>query len=146
MKVILTSDVKGTGKKGQIINVSDGFARNCLFPKNLAVSADTTHVKELNEKNEATKRKASKLLQEAIDKKAELEGTTITVKVKCGENGKLFGSVTSKDIANSLTEQGYEIDKKMVLLKDPIKKTGREMIDIKLHTKVIARVNVVLEP
>lgn len=145
MKVILLKDVKGKGKEGDVVNVNDGYARNCLFPKNLAMEASASAVNELNQKNAAIAR------QKAIEKAAaqelykKLNGQNLSIKVKCGANGKLFGSVTSKEIAQSLTEMGYDIDKKMVKMSSPIKTIGTTSIDIKLYTKIVAKVNITLE-
>ena len=146
MKVILLQDVKSQGKEGDIIEVSKGYAANFLFPRKLAAPA------EGNALNEAKQKKASEELrrQKALDKaKADqeaLNGATIHIKVRAGEKeGKIFGSVTSKEIAQELEAQGYTVDKHSVSLKEPIKQLGRQMVDVKLYGGLTARVNVVVE-
>lgn len=145
MKVILLEDVKGKGKAGDMVNVNDGYARNFLFPKNLAQQATQGNMKIVEQKKAAEKRHIEEERKEANDLKDKLDGRTISVKVKAGENGKIFGSVTSKEIAKALKEDGYIIDKKKILLKDPIKSIGREMIDIRVYPEIVARINVVVE-
>lgn len=145
MKVILLEDVKDQGKKGNVIDVNEGYARNFLIKKNLAAPATAGVL------NEIAQRKAAEARHKEMEKKAakelldKINGITVKVKVKCGESGKLFGSVTSKEIADALTNDGYEVDKKMVMLKEPIKNIGRVMVDIKIYHEMTARVNVVVE-
>ncbi len=144
MKVILLADVKGTGKKGDIKEVSDGYARNFLFKKNLAKEADSVSVNNLKMQNEA----AAFHKQEEINRNTELAKqmnlAEVTVKVKCGEKGRIFGSVTSQEIADGLAAIGYEIDKKKIIVKDPIKNLGIYRVDVKLmpniSTKIVVKV------
>ena len=145
MKVILLEDVKSQGKKGELINVNDGYARNFLIPKHLAMEATSNNVNTLEQKRQEEARRKAKQKKDAEELGAKINGTTIKVSVKCGENGKLFGSVTSKEIAEALSTGAYNVDKKMVMLKDPIKAIGRQMVDIRLHHYVTVRVNIVVE-
>ena len=134
MKVILLDNIKGVGKKDEIINASDGYARNYLFPKKLAVEAtkeNLNKIKKQNEKNEA----------EEIAK--QLKEITLTIKVKAGESGKIFGGVTSKEISENLKNQyKIEVDKKKIEVKETIKNLGRFNINIKLYEGVNAKLNV----
>ena len=134
MKVILTQDIKSIGKKGQVINASDGYARNYLLPKKLAVIADNTNLNELKTKQDANKyrRDMSKASAEELSKK-----------IKAGENGKTFGSVTSKDIADELNKKYFvEVDKKKIGLNDAIKTLGVYTIDIKLFEGITGKLKV----
>lgn len=145
MKVVLLEDLKNKGKKGDIINVNDGYATNYLIPKKLAVTANNTIINEVSQKKAADEARIKKQKEEAAKAKEALTTATVYVKVKCGESGKIFGSVTSKEIATSLNDMGYNVDKKNILLKEPIKKIGRDMVEIKLYHDIIARVNIVVE-
>jgi large subunit ribosomal protein L9 len=145
MKVILLEDVKSQGKKGELINVNDGYARNFLIPKNLAMEATSNNVNTLEQKRQEELRRKAKEKKDAEELGAKINGTTIKVPVKCGENGKLFGSVTAKEIAEALSTGSYTVDKKMVMLKEPIKAIGRQMVDIRLHHDVTVRINIVVE-
>lgn len=143
MKVILLEDVKSVGKKGELVNTSDGYAKNFLFPKKLAVEATKSNLNdfELKQKAEARRKKEEFEQAQAIAK--ELENKTVTVKVKTGENGKLFGSVTNKEVAEEIVKQtGLEIDKKKVSIGDPIKMVGERTAVIKLHPKVSAEITI----
>lgn len=122
MKVILLKDVKGTGKKGEMKEVSDGYARNFLLPKKMAIVADNTAVKELNEKNKAAENKAQKEYEAAVELGKKMEEMNIVMYSKAGDGGRLFGSITSKDIAEQLKKQhGIVVDKRKVLLNEPIR-------------------------
>ncbi|NCA66775.1 MAG: 50S ribosomal protein L9 [Clostridia bacterium] len=145
MKVVLQEDLKGKGKKGDVITVSDGYAMNFLIPKKIAVNASSTIINEINQKKAADIARMKKEKEDALKGKDALSSATVRVKVKCGESGKIFGSVTSKEIATALNNMGFNVDKKNIILKEPIKKIGREMIEIKLYHDVIARVNIVVE-
>lgn len=142
MKVILLEDVKGKGKKNDMVNVPDGYARNFLFPKNLAKEASNSGINEISQKKESEKARLLKEKEEAQALKDSLSGATVNVKVRCGENGKIFGSVTSKEIAEALVAQGFNIDKRMIILKESIRQTGRQMVDVKVYKDMIARVNI----
>lgn len=145
MKVILKQDVKGLGKKGDIVNASDGYARNFLFPKNLAVEATEGALKDQQIKKENEAKKKLKELQEAKELAKKLSQISLTLKVKAGDKGKLFGSITSKDISEALKEQyGYEIDKKKIVLDEAIKVAGEYDIEIKVYPEVSAKLKVTI--
>ena len=143
MKVILLKDVKGTGKKGEVKEVSDGYARNFLLPKKMAVVADNTAVKELNEKNKAAENKAQKEYEAAVELGKKMEEMNIVIYSKAGDGGRLFGSITSKDIAEQLKKQhDIVIDKRKVLLNEPIRALGSTNVEIKIHQKVVTKIRV----
>lgn len=148
MKVILTQDIKSVGKKGQIINASDGYARNYLLPKKLAVVADNANLNELKTKQDANKYKKDMSRASAEELAQKMKSFEITFKIKAGENGKTFGSVTAKDIAESLNKKYFvEVDKKKIELNDAIKTIGTYQIDIKLFEGIVGKlkVNVIAE-
>jgi large subunit ribosomal protein L9 len=148
MKVILLDNIKGVGKKDEIINASDGYARNYLFPKKLAVEATKENLGKLESKNEANKFKKQNEKNDAIEVANKLKELVLTIKVKAGENGKIFGGVTSKEISENLKEQyKIEIDKKKIEVKETIKSIGRFTINIKLYEGVNAKltVNIIAE-
>ena len=146
MKVILKQDVKGTGKKGDILDVSDGYAKNFLLKKGLAEQASSVAVNSLKlqkaaeERRRAEEAAAIRALAKTMDK------SKVTLSIKCGENGKVFGSVTSREIAAKLAELGYDVDKKKIVLKDPIKTVGDYTIEIRLMEGVSAKVFVSVVP
>lgn len=145
MKVILLSDVKGTGKKGEVYEVSDGYARNCLIKKGLAKEATAVEINSLKIKKEAEefhKREEVKRLTEIA---ARLKNSVIRCKVKAGEQGKIFGSVTSQEIVNALADSGFELDKKMIILPEPIKKLGVYTVEIKLMSGITTKISVKVE-
>lgn len=145
MKVILLADVKGVGKKEQIINASDGYAKNFLFPKGLAVEANAGNMKKLDNKHKQEEQQAKELLDEAKAMCDKLEALTIDIKVKIGSNGKLFGAVTNKEIASALKQQHQvDIDKKKIVLSEAIKTVGEKEVAVKLHPKVTAKLKVVV--
>ena len=148
MKLILLDNIKGVGKKDEIINASDGYARNYLFPKKLAVEATKENLGKLESKNEANKFKKQNEKNDAIEVANKLKELVLTIKVKAGENGKIFGGVTSKEISENLKEQyKIEIDKKKIEVKETIKNIGRFTINIKLYEGVNAKltVNIIAE-
>jgi large subunit ribosomal protein L9 len=146
MKVILKADVKGVGKKGEVINASTGYARNYLFPRNLAVEATEGSMKTLEKQRELEAQKRAEELEEARKLAKKLEGMTVEIKVKAGENGKLFGSITSKDISDSLKEQySIDIDKKKIVLSEPIKVAGGYTSEVKVYPEVNAKLKVLVE-
>lgn len=148
MKVILTQDIKSVGKKGQIINASDGYARNYLLPKKLAVVADNANLNELKTKQDANKYKKDMSRASAEELAQKMKEFELLFKIKAGENGKTFGSVTAKDIAEELNKKYFvEVDKKKIGLNDAIKTLGTYMIDIKLFEGITGKlkVNVVSE-
>ncbi len=142
MKVILKADVKGQGKAGQIVNVSDGYARNFLFPKGLAVEANASTMGELNSKNAAAAHHIEEEKQAARDTAAKIEGKVITIKAKAGAGGKLFGSVTSKEVAEEVKKQlGVEIDRRKLSMND-IKSFGDFPAEVKLYNGITAKLTV----
>lgn len=143
MKVILKQDIKGVGKKDQVINAADGYARNFLFPKGLAVPADSGNMNALKAKNDANQARKERDLKDAKILAEELKTKMITISVKAGSNGKLFGGVTSKEISEALKSQlKVDVDKKKVLLSDVIKQEGTFIVDLKLQEGVIAKIKV----
>ncbi|SDG79186.1 50S ribosomal protein L9 [Desulfosporosinus hippei] len=143
MKVILQADVKGTGKKGQILEVADGYARNFLFPKKLAVEATTGNINDISHKKAVEERRKLKEKEDAVLLGNKLSTFKVEVKTKTGEGGRLFGSVTSKEIADALKKQhGVEIDKRKLDLKEPIKALGSYEVNVKVHPEVIAKLQV----
>ena len=147
MKVILKQDIKGVGKKDQVINAADGYARNYLFPKGLAVPADQGNMNNLKAKNESIAYKKSEDLKEAKEIAERMKKLTVKIKVKAGENGKLFGAVTAKEISEALKKEfDIDIDKKKVLLNESIKTAGTTRVDIKLNEGVMANVLVMVVP
>ncbi len=143
MKVILTQDIKSVGKKGQILDASDGYARNYLLPRKLAVVADNANLNELKTKQDANKYKRDMTMANAKELCEKMKGFELTFKIKAGENGKTFGSVTAKDIADALNEKYYvEVDKKKIGLTDAIKTLGNYTIDIKLFEGITGKLKV----
>ena len=142
MKVILTQDMKGKGKKGDVVNVSDGYARNFLFPKKLAeeVTAGAINAvkaqRENEEKRIALERAQAKAFYESLN------GATATVKVKCGEAGKLYGSVTTADIAEGLRASGFDVDKRKIVVSSQIKDLGVFSADVKIQGDLVAKINI----
>lgn len=143
MKIVLLQDVKDLGKKGDLVNASDGYARNFLFPRNLAVEATAGKLKEIEDKKSSEKNrkeKEQKAAKELADRISKLE---ISFKTKAGENGKLFGSITGKDVADAIKAQHkIEIDKKKVVLHDAIKALGTYQVEIKVYPEISAKINI----
>ncbi|MDI9495891.1 MAG: 50S ribosomal protein L9 [Bacillota bacterium] len=145
MKVILLEDVKNIGKKGEIINAKDGYARNYLFPKKLAIEATEANLRSLEAAKRRKEEKENELLQEAKALEEELQKKTIVIKAKTGEQGKLFGSITTKEIADILEkDHKISIDKKKFDLEEPIKTVGEYKVKIKLHPQVSAELKVIV--
>ncbi len=147
MDVILTENVKNLGTIGEVVKVKPGYGRNFLVPQGLAVEASEAKLKEVEHHKRQLNRKAEKLSQEAADVKARIEAVECTFVHKASEEGKLFGSVTSMEIAESLASQGIEIDRRKILLEQPIKELGEHSVDIKLNAGVnaIVKINVISE-
>lgn len=145
MKVILLADVKGTGKKGEIKEVSDGYARNMLIKKGLAKEATAVEINSLKIKNQAEEFHRQEEIKRLTEMAKQLSGSVISCKVKAGEKGRIFGSVTSQEIANALCEQGFTVDKRMIVLGETIKNVGIYKIDIKLMAGITAKVSVKVE-
>ena len=143
MKVILLQDVKSLGKKGETVNVSDGYARNMLFPKKLGVEANAKNMNDLKLQKAHEDKVAQQQLEAAQEFGKQIEAAEVTLKIKVGEGGKIFGSVSTKEIAEAAkTQLGYDIDKKKMQLPSPIKVLGTTMVPIKLHPKVTAQLKV----
>ena len=142
MDVILTENVKNLGTIGEVVNVKPGYGRNYLVPQGMAVEASEAKLKELEHHKRQLNRKAEKLSQEAADVKARIEAVECTFVHKASEEGKLFGSVTSMEIAESLDAQGIELDRRKILLEQPIKELGEHAVDIKLNAGVNATVKI----
>ncbi|GAE32320.1 50S ribosomal protein L9 [Alkalihalobacillus hemicellulosilyticus] len=142
MKVIFLEDVKGKGKKGETKNVSEGYARNYLLPNNLAVEATQGNMKNLEAQKKSKQKKEDEELKAAQDYKAELEALTVEIKAKAGEGGRLFGAVSTKQIAETLKKMKKKVDKRKIMLDDPIRALGYTNVPIKIHPDVIATVKV----
>lgn len=143
MKVILKADIKGVGKKDQVINASDGYAHNFLFPKNLAVEANNGNMSKLKSKNDANQYRKDQEKAEAQKTSKQLEEVTLKIEVKAGENGKIFGGVSSKEISENLEKQyNIKVDKKKINLKETIKTLGMRTVEIKLFEGVTGKLKV----
>ena len=143
MKVILLSDIKGVGKKDQVIVASDGYARNFLLPKNLAVEANNANMSKLKAKQESKQFRKDNEKREAEELARKLKGIMLKIRVKAGENGKIFGGVTSKEISEGLKrDYNIEIDKKKINLTDTVKTLGTILVDIRLYEGVIGNLKV----
>ena len=145
MKVILLQDVKKQGKKDQIINVSDGYAKNFLIKNGLAVQATSTSTNRLNKELEIRQQEEDKFIEECKKLKEKLSKEEIIIKVKTGEQDKVFGNVSSKQINEELIKKGYNIDKKKINVDRPIDTLGTHIIEIKLHKKVTAELKITLK-
>lgn len=146
MKVILKQDVKGLGRKDDLVNVSDGYARNFLFPRGLAVEANESNLNIVKTRKEAEKSKKDRELAQARKLAEELRNVEVVIRAKTGENGKLFGSITSKDISDKLKEDfRLDIDRKKIVMPDAIKSTGAYELDVKLYPEVSGRLKVRIE-
>ncbi len=145
MKVILLEDVKALGKKGEIVNVSDGYARNCILPKKLGLEATSKNLNDLKLKKANEAKVAQEQLEEAQALGKKIEASKVELAIKVGEGGRAFGSVSSKEIAAAVKEQmGYDIDKKKIQLKDAIKTLGTHAVPVKLHQKVTVDLKVIV--
>ncbi len=145
MKVVLLADVKGQGKKGQLVNVSDGYARNFLFPKNLAVEANAAAMGELKSREAAAAHHKQEEIDAANEMAKKLQGATVVVHAKAGSQGKLFGAVTSKEIAAEIEKSmGIKIDRKKMQVND-IKNFGEYTAEIRLYTGISAQINVLVK-
>lgn len=146
MEVILLQDVKSLGKKGDIVKVSDGYARNFILPKKLGLEANKQNLYDLKLQKAAEEKRQKEILEEAQAFGKKLAEVTVKVKIRAGEGGKTFGSVSTKEIAAALKEQfGLELDKKKLLLADPIKNAGSYTVPVKLHPQVTAEMKVIVE-
>lgn len=146
MQVILLKDVKGQGKKGQMVNVSDGYARNYLLPKGMAEIASKSNINVLKGKQESLEYKKKVELEEANAIAEKMKEIKVVLKAKAGENGKLFGSITSKDVSEALTQQHHiKLDKKKFVMPDGIKTLGTNIVDVKIYSGVVGKLSVVVE-
>lgn len=143
MKVILLEDVKALGKKGEIVNVSDGYARNCILPKKLGLEATSKNLNDLKLQKQNQEKVAQENLDAAKELAKKVEAGKVELKIKTGEGGRTFGSVSSKEIALAVKDQmGLDIDKKKIQLKEAIKTPGMHLVPVKLHQKVTAELKV----
>lgn len=146
MKVILLEDVKSLGKKGQIVNVSDGYARNMLLPKKLGVEATTKNMNDLKLQKAHEEKVAQENLDAARAFATELKDKEVVVTIKVGEGGRTFGSVSTKEISEAVkTQLGYDIDKKKMQLSNPIRELGTTIVSIRLHPKVTGELKVIVK-
>lgn len=145
MKVILREDVYNLGKSGELVTVKEGYARNYLLPRNLAMLASTANVRQLEHEKQVIELRQQKLKGGALDQAKKLEGVKITIKRKVGEQDKLFGSVTALDIAEALAAAGQKLDRRLIHLADPIKSIGSFPVEIRLHREVTATVTINVE-
>ena len=148
MEVILREDIERLGSRGDVVKVAAGYARNFLLPKKLAVPATESNKKIVEQERQAHLRKEAKQKDEAVDLGKMLNGASVTIAQKAGENDQLFGSVTAKDVAEALEKQGYTIDRRKIQLDEPIKQLGEHKVAVRLHRDVTVEitVNVIREP
>jgi large subunit ribosomal protein L9 len=146
MEVILREDVEKVGARGAVVKVADGYARNFLLPKRLAVAASDANKKIVEQEREAHLRREAKAQGEATDLGQLLNDVTLTFRQRVGENNQLFGSVTAKDVADALEAQKYHIDRRKVQLDEPIRTLGEHAVTLRLHRDVTAQIKVVVEP
>jgi len=144
MEVILREDITNLGTRGQVVKVAPGYARNFLIPKKLAVTATESNKKIVEQERQSHLRKEAKLQVEAQDLAKLMTGVSVTISQKAGENDQLFGSVTSKDVADALAAKGFTIDRRKIQLDEPIKSLGEFKVPVKLHKEVTAEVTVVV--
>jgi len=144
MEVILREDIENLGTRGQLVKVAPGYARNFLLPKRMAVAATEANRKIVEQERQAHLRKETKIKAEAEELAKIMTGVTVRISQKAGENDQLFGSVTSKDIADALTAQNYNIERRKIQLDEPIKTLGEFKIPVRLHKDVVAEINVIV--
>lgn len=145
MKIILLKDVKGTGKAGEIKEVADGYARNFLLKNNLAKVADKTQVLNNQTQKQAQDYHKEQERQQALRLKEKIQGMTLNLNVKLGENGKLFGSVTSKEVSQAFETKGLQIDKRKIILQEQIKTCGNYKVTVKLYPEITAQVELIVK-
>ena len=145
MKVILKKDIPNLGKKGEVKEVAEGYARNMLFPRGFAEEATSRRLRELQHRESLQQQKSRRLEEQSREQARQLEQQVITFKLAAGEGGRLFGSVTAADIAEMLEKQGYVVDKKKIALPEQIKTVGRHQVAIKLHRGIKATITVQVE-
>ena len=142
MKLILKEDVKSLGKMGAIVDVAEGYAKNYLIPKKLAVEAITENIKALEHQKRVIQEKAKKVRNSAQSLSDKISSLNLTIKAKAGEEEKLFGSITSMDIADALKNEGIEIDRKKIVLEEPIKRLGSYTVGVKIYPEMTAQLNI----
>jgi large subunit ribosomal protein L9 len=142
MKVILKEDVKSLGTIGSVVNVADGYARNYLIPKNLAVEANVKNVKSLEHEKRKIEERARKIRNAAQDLATRLSSLTLTLAAKAGEEEKLFGSITTMDIAEALKREGFDVDRKKIVLDEPIKRLGSHTVGVRIHSDVTSQLTI----
>ncbi len=142
MKVFLKEDVKNLGKIGDVVNVSEGYARNFLLPKKFAVEANPKNLKEFEHNKRIIQERAAKIKDASKATADKLSALTLKIRAKAGEEDKLFGSVTAMDIAEAFKAEGYDIDKKKIVIGEPIKRLGEYTVEVKIHSEVNAAVKV----
>jgi large subunit ribosomal protein L9 len=142
MKVILKEDVKNLGTMGSVVDVANGYGRNYLLPRNLAVEANSNNIRQFEHQKNVILVKAKKIIRSAEDLAKQVSGITLSIEAQSGEDDKLFGSVTSMDIAEALSKQGIDIDKRKINLEEPIKRLGTYSVAVKIHHDVLANVTV----
>lgn len=146
MKVILTQEVLGLGDPGEVVTVKNGYGRNYLVPRGLAIEATNKNMKAVEAERQRISIKASREAHKVADEAASLKGTAVTIKARAGEGGKLYGSVTNMDIAAVLAEAGFDIDRRRIILADgPLKRLGQHTIPVKLHPQVVVDIQVTVE-
>ena len=146
MIVILNRDVKGTGKAGDVVKVSDGYARNMLLPKGYAKEATEGNIRSLEKQKAIAAEKKAEEKTRAEEQAKKISELSVTIKTKAGDGGKIFGSITSKDIAEALNKQhGIDVDKKKIQMEAPIKQTGETTVNVKLYFEVSAQLKVIVE-
>lgn len=146
MKVILLKDIKGSGVKGDVVNVSDGYARNYLFPRGLAIEADAGSLRNLKNKAKAEEKRAEQAAEDAEGLAEKISQITLVIKAKSGENGKLYGSVTNKEIADELKKQHkITVDRKKIVMPEPIRQLCTVTLDVKLYPEVVGKLKVQVE-
>ena len=145
MKVMLLKDVKGQGKKDEIVNVSDGYARNFLFPRKLAIEADAKAIADAKNKEDAKKFKIEQEKAAAKETAAKLQGIAVKIKATAGGDGRLYGSITTADVAKALKEQsGIDIDKRKIVSDGAIKAFGSYTLDVKLYPEIVGKINLIV--
>jgi large subunit ribosomal protein L9 len=142
MKVVLKDDIKNVGKMGQIVDVADGYARNYLVPRGLAVEANIKNLKSLEHEKKIIQEKAKRIKNSSQTLSDKISTMTLVIKAKAGDEGKLFGAVTSMDIAELLKNKGIEMDKKKISLDEPIKRLGSYSVNIKIHPEILTHLNI----
>jgi len=142
MKVVLKDDIKNVGKMGQIVDVADGYARNYLVPRGLAVEANIKNLKSLEHEKKIIQEKAKRIKNSSQTLSDKISTMTLVIKAKAGDEGKLFGAVTSMDIAELLKNEGIEMDKKKIFIDEPIKRLGSYSVNIKIHPEISTHLNI----